>query len=329
MLKHISAEELLNAKEFVREPIDNICRDIDKINYKKIILSGGRGTGKTTVLHNLEKRGIGRENQCIFTAFDLGFIHEIDEIFTESFFNHYYELLVVKKMLNYINKYYSFTYQNNFMQLEESVNSLINETTNYINKAKYYDDMKLSKYLQTGEISIEVLKKIKKQLKINSLSLAIDRFDWLNGVSELTQNILSKYFEIFDKVIITTDDNQVNINSYFERLLENKYIIYNIYPSKDKLVIKEIIKRRIEQYNNDKNTGFDVKLITDGMYQFLIGKSLSNIDVILDSIGDLIDEWYFKDGNIDLYKQINDSLEKQLDKTRQLRKMSRTPKLYL
>ena len=53
------------------------------------------------------------------------------------------------------------------------------------------------------------IERLKKHLDISSLILAIDRFDWTNNGDPLTQNILSRYFDMFDKIIITTDDESL------------------------------------------------------------------------------------------------------------------------
>lgn len=333
MNKYINAEELVNSREFVREPIDRICNFFENSSSKKTILCGGmgtgRGSGKSVILQNLEKRGIGREQQYIYTSFDLGFIHSLDSICTQEFFEHYYEVIVTKKILNYINKFYKYTYESKFKLIDKEIDILIKEINNYINLARYYDNMKLSKYLKTGEISGEILTKFKKSLNIDSLNVSIDRFDWINGSSELSQTLLSKYFNIFDKTIITSDDEQVKTDDYNKKYLRDGFAIHKTMIGKNTEVLKEIIRIRIKKYNNEKNIGFNPNILTDNIYKIMIDKAHGNINLILDSVSDFVDEWYFKEGKLDVEQQINDCMDKNSDTVKKLQKMSRPPKLYL
>lgn len=329
MNKYINAEMLVNSKEFVREPVDRICKIFEDSSSKRSILGTERGSGKSVILHNLEKRGIGTEQQCIYTSFDLGFIHGLDSIYTKEFFEHYYEVIIAKKILNYINKYYEFTYENEFKFIDMELNILIKEINNYINTARYYENMRLSRYLKSGEISGEILTKFKKSLNIDSLNWAIDRFDWINGSSELSQTILSKYFDMFDKTIITTDDKNMKVANHSNKYIKQGYDIYYTTIGKNPIIVKEIIRRRIKQYNNDKNTEFNVNLLTDNIYQIITDKANGNIDVILDSVSNFIDVWHFKDGNLNIDQQINDCMDQNIDTVKKLQKMSKSPKLYL
>ena len=66
----MNLKELLNVSEFVREPALEFIKKIKTCPDKKIILTGGRGSGKSSVLYNFENTGIGNLNQLIYTRFD-------------------------------------------------------------------------------------------------------------------------------------------------------------------------------------------------------------------------------------------------------------------
>ncbi len=330
MFQYINSKEILNTSKYVREPVDDVCKKIENSSSKKIILCGGRGTGKSIVLNNNEKRGIGRENQSILTNFDLAIINRLtsDEVFNKDFFEHYYEISISNKLLNYIKQYYKFTYETHFNDLEKIVNNFLKDIDNYINKV-YYEKVLLSKYLKTGELSYVIYEKLKKCLDVTSLTFSIDRFDWINVNRDLSQSILSKYFDMFDKVIISSDDDELQNESNRKKLIEKGYSFIDVDYGKNDLIIKEIIKRRIEEYNKFKNTGFQLNLITDEMYKFLINKTNGNINLMLDSVSELIDIWYFKEGVLDLQQQLSNSTEEQIQSSIKLKKMCRSPKLYL
>ena len=54
-----------------------------------------------------------------------------------------------------------------------------------------------------------------------------------------------------------------------------------------------------------------------------------NISLILDSVGETIDMWQWKDGVVDLSQQFNMATNNQLNTIKKLRKMGKPPKLHL
>ena len=240
----------------------------------------------------------------------------------------FYEVSISSKLLNYIKQHYKFTYETYFKDLKKMVNIFVDDTVNYINKV-YYEEVSLPKYLKTGELSSGIYEKLKKYLGITSLTFSIDRFDWINGNSEMSQIILSKYFDMFDKVIITSDDDELQNESNRKKLIEKGYLFIDIDYGKTDLIIKEIIKRRVEEYNKFKNTAFELNLITDEMYKWLINKTNGNIDLMLNSVSELIDMYQWKDGNLDMSEQLGLSTNNQIESSKKLKKMCKSPKLYL
>lgn len=57
MIKYIKTQELINSEQFVREPVDDLSKEIIKSSSKKVIINGGRGIGKTVILSSIENRG--------------------------------------------------------------------------------------------------------------------------------------------------------------------------------------------------------------------------------------------------------------------------------
>lgn len=325
MNKVINPKDLLSACEFVREPVDKLCKKIDSSNSKRIILEGGRGTGRTVFLQNAQNRKIGYENQLIYMRFDsVHMFHPRKDIFEEAFFEHYYELKFSLKIMHFIMDNYRFIYENYFKNIQMLLKDISKKTDYYINNI-YYENITIDKYLKIGELSTVILEKLKKQLNIESISLAIDRFDWINGNSILAQETLIKYFGLFDKVIITTDDETLDKN----KLKELGYTFTNIDYCKDVLVIKEIIRRRIDSYNlNTIYYKFPKEIITDEMYQNLINKTNGNITLIINTINEIIDMYQW-DRNRDWVHEIDIVSEAKLYHNKELKKIMTKPKLYL
>ena len=70
MIKHINPQQLIKTEQFIREPVDTLSRELTESSSKKIILDGGRGSGKSVVLENIQDKGLGTRNQTILIRFD-------------------------------------------------------------------------------------------------------------------------------------------------------------------------------------------------------------------------------------------------------------------
>ena len=329
---NISQNQLLFDNKFVREPVDELCKELNNNSSKRIILTGGRGTGKTLSLYNNENRGIGSENQCIYTSFDSCYINRVsqDEYINETFFNHYYELVLSFKLLNYIKKYYGLTYDNNFKDIEALLNNIRVNTDYYINNV-HFINIPLDRYLEPTEISKDIIDKLRSSLNINYLTLGIDRFDWTNGNSSLSQNILSKYFEMFDKVIITSDDERMLNKNNRKLYLDKGYTFVDANYGNDINVVKKILQRRIEEYNKQIVQGqinFPINNIDDEVCEILINKT-NNISLMIDSLYEVIRMWNWKDKIIDINKEFDLASDEQLKVFKRLKKMSRSKKIHL
>ena len=103
----IKDREIVVSDSFVREPVDKICDKINNSPSKKIILTGGRGIGKSIILKNSERRGLSSENQHMAIRFDPA---GIGTNFGEDFYEHYYELLFADALLSYIKTYCGIIY---------------------------------------------------------------------------------------------------------------------------------------------------------------------------------------------------------------------------
>ena len=107
-------------KIFLREPVDKICNKIIKGDSNRIILTGGENVGKTVVLHNLQNREVGTEEQTIYVQFAkyTNLRNIMTEKINEPFFNHYYEYMFSDKLIYYLKDKYPFAYYNYFKKIE-------------------------------------------------------------------------------------------------------------------------------------------------------------------------------------------------------------------
>ena len=328
MISYINPVEVVKSKEFIREPVDNKSNEILNSSSKKIIISGGRGVGKTILLHNLEDRGLGTNRQTIYTHFDsvTNGVLNPDSIFGSVFFEHYYELIFSLKLLEYINNNYTMI-GNYFIDTYIFLIKLIKETDKYINNA-YYKEVPLEKYLTYGEVSTEIIKKLKEYLHIDELNIAMDRFDWTNGGSLYSQELLSRYFSMFDKSIITTDDDAIDELRKEERQSKG-YTFSEILYNKDIVFIKSIIKRRVKLYNFlDDPKKFDINVLTEEIYQKLVSSFGGNIQSMLNAFANGAESLIWdSNGNVD--EKFDFAIESELTRVRNLRSIQQKPRLYL
>ena len=205
MIKRINPQQLIKTEQFIREPVDTLSKELTESSSKKIILDGGRGSGKSVVLENIQDKGLGTRNQTILIRFDsiISFSLNPNEEFDEKFFKHFYEMSISNKLLSYVRKNYPLTYETNFKDIEFLLSDITNKTYNYINNISY-ENVKFKSFLTPSELSSKILKRLKKCLNIDSLTLAVDRFDWINGSSAYVQKFISTYFDLFDKIIINS-----------------------------------------------------------------------------------------------------------------------------
>lgn len=334
MIKQINPKKLLTTEAYVREPVDNLTKSLMNDNSKKIILTGGRGSGKSTILYNIEHQGIGTDYQSIYMTFDTCpvFPTERIEAFNETFLEHYYELTVSYKLLNYIKTHYSYTYETYFKDIEKQLDEISKETNDYIQNA-YWRKPSLNKYLTPTEISSKILLKMKETLNINTINLLIDRFDWPNGNNQCIQQILSKFFNMFNKTIITTDDETYNIPNNQLKLKNEGYTFTTVHYSYNVDIIKHIIKKRIllsyKQQNNEYKQ-FDENMITDEIYSYLIKKTHGNISLMLNIISHMSNIFQLsclQPHEMHAITYIN--TDEQVEKNYTLTKTYKKPKLYL
>lgn len=337
MNKNMRPNEFLKSHNCVIEPIDKVFEEIKTSNSKKIIVTGGRGVGKTLVLCNCSNRTKYTSNPIIFTRFDsVGlFSKGLENIFDEGFYEHYYEIIMSFKLLNYIKEQYNIygTETDEYKKLttfEDKINTYDKKLVNYIKNVCYDGESCLQELFSTGDLTGELLKNAKDILGIESVSLAIDRFDWTNSNNKLSQKVLSKYFDMFDKVIITSDDSSLLEQKNRELLTEKGYSFIDVTYGKELSNVKDIVVKKIEQCNhNIRNLEFNHNNISDGIYQKMIDKSNGNISLMVYATTYAYDTYQWECGEWNPDKCLDFALDVKVEENKKLSKMMKSLKLYL
>jgi len=275
MIGKYRPDKVVVSDAFVREPVDEICKKIEESPSKKVILTGGRQIGKTVVLNQEEKRGLITPNRNILMRFDSVGMGIGKDLYNDRFLSHYYEIIFALNLLSYIRKYYGIIYNSNifYSTMSDGINKLALETDKYM-RNYYYVESKMPKMYTSKELTEPIIRQFKKDANLNSLSLSLDRFEWTNNGKEIVQKILGRYFDMFDKAIITVDDETIDKEIQKKKefdIIESSY-------NKDIDVVKEIIRR----YSlSDKNMEELFKKAPNDLYKILIDETHGNLDNIL------------------------------------------------
>ena len=221
-------------------------------------------------------------------------------------------------------------YEKEFKSYEDLLHQISTKTNYYINNS-WFEKVSLDVYLKQNELSEAILLKLRRILNIDYLTLAIDRFDWINESYRLVQEIISNFFVQFDKVIITTDDKSLEDKNNREHLINKDYSVMELEYGKDMDVVKAIIKKRINYSNEHLVMGemfFPEELINDDVIECLVKKANGNISFVISCINEIMNYWNFTKQAI-TDNQLDRIMEEKSNSIKTLEKMSRPRKLYL
>ena len=322
------AEEVINSSCFIREPVDDVRKKINNSDKDRIILNGGRGTGKSVVLNEIQQKGLGTDNQTVLLRFDsaITFNKAPNQYYSREFFINYYELEMANYLLGYIKKYYGLYYEKYFVKTWNEVKRRLDNIIKYANNVAFGDIIQLDKFLDVGEITTKLIKDMKDIIGIDSLNIAFDRFDWTNGKSAFTQVLLRDYFNMFDKAIITTDDMDFNEDKH----IQDGYDIMTVDYGKDIDIIKKIIKNRIKVFcDRHPNVVIDNNKLTDDIYEYIATNTNGNISSIINIITCFLSTYEWREGLSDYFATIEYETFKENQTVKQLKKMGPQPKLYI
>ena len=326
MIKKINVNELLFSDLLVKKPVEEVNEDLSSEVRGKIILTGSRGCGKSVVLGSREIESVKTEHPAILTRFDGAgmFGTKDNKYFNRSFIEHYYEVIMCKKFLNYVKEYYPELFSSKFDKLDAVTTSRLMEVDNYINNA-IYKDCGLRQKLFTGEALSEMLSIFRGGTGCKSLTLMVDRFDWTHNSDPRMQDILKNYFSMFEKVIVTSDDSTIISDKRKKDLADKGFQIYGMDYSRQLDPVREIVEKRFEL---DGESKFPIDRVFNEDYLIMIEKSGGNLDTVLDSFlyAETLHNW---DTSKDIHTILSQSCDEKVKALKQYRKMIKGPKLHL
>jgi Cdc6-related protein, AAA superfamily ATPase len=332
MIKHNNPQTLINSNEFIKQPVNEASDAIKNNTTRNIILYGPRGAGKTTVLYNCQYRSINTDSPAIFTRFDsVGLFGDYQTRFSKDFIEYYYELTMASKILYFIKTNYGNIFSKYFIKDEQINDELHEELTNFINHSAFNND-KLASIVPAGTFTISLIDRFKNLAGIQDLAIMMDRFDWTDSRSRIAQVKLGKYFDIFDRSIITTDDKTL-VNDESARKKINDFSFFEINYGKDLDTVKKIIEASEKNYEPKEDfSKFPFKLIPEEAYEVLMKKSNGNISIILSTINELNIMWQWHQGDLskfDFVDQMEICINNKISIMNKVDSMSKPAKLYL
>lgn len=330
MIKSVNVNQLLFSDLLEKESVDEVNLRLTGNNKRgKLILTGSRGCGKSTVLAVRENTATQTSDPAMLVSFEgTGlFGSKENRRFNRTVMEHYYEVIMCNKFLNYVKKYYPQLYTAKFSRFEDTIVTRLDEIDRYLSNYRY-TDVDLREKLFSGEALSEMCSVFRSCAKADTLTLMIDRFDWTHNSDPRVQKILSNYFTMFEKVIITSDDST---------LLRDKKKKANLDKSGYEIVVmdygcnidtvKKIVEARFK-VDGDEIDNFPVEFTSDEEFRKIVEVSGGNIDTVLDIFryAEIIHNWDFKG---DCSTVLDDASQEKTSLIKQFRKMYKKPKFHL
>ena len=258
---------------------------IDKINNStknKIILTGVKKSGKTTTLKCLIDRSSDSKDIIIYIDYSN---LDYEASLSKKEYEYYYELLLAKKIIEFIKINYS-NYYKDLMFDDKYIQTEFNKFRDYLYLRVYASqDISYQKKMFISKIN-EILKQI---VGINSITLLIDHFDFVGSSSKRFQMFMNEYFDMFDKVVITSNDEDVT----HKNLEEKGYEIIEVEYGKNIDNVKKILTSHFQYWFNQINYNSSNptiltrvnRLINNNEFCYLlIEKTNGNIDMMINII---------------------------------------------
>lgn len=334
-LYNMIPKDIINSSNFVKEPVEKVIDTINKSTKNKIVLTGPRCSGKSIVLRSYEKELINSDNPSIYIFMDPS-LSSSTKIETEIKLNC--ELHLCSWIISYIKTYYNDLYELCFIELSNEVKNKNKLLIRYINEGLFYDLEFPFKEFTPGELLEKIINKMKQFMKFDTITVCLDRFDWVNaGHSNTFQKAISYYFDLFDKVILTTDDLEVrdNINNKRNNLNVNGYDVIDVDYGKDIETAKSIVSADLKYYakNKSKMRGISNRqfidlrhLLSEDNYNTLIEKCNGNFELLFSTIRKLY-SWDIDDE--DNISRIFDYFEESLENKKRIDELSYRRILHL
>lgn len=232
-------EILENEKVFIDKPVLSIIRSIDDSTKSKLILSGTEDSGKK--LTTLKYMDI---NDGLFVYFNMNKARYYQLASKKDKIEAYIESVIASKLLKILS--------------DLGLNSQMLELG--VNMPYIEGNVDILKNYKAGDLISSLLYRLKK-ITTRKIIFVVDKIDTLD---KNTQQIISKYFDLFDQNIIISSDLVVyNDPKRRHDLFSKGYDIVNVDYAKDPEILIQIIDARIKYHNENPNCKLKLQPLED------------------------------------------------------------------
>lgn len=223
---------LENEKVFIDKPVIEVMEKIDKSRKSKIILSGTEDSGKKlTTLKYMDTR------DKIFVYFRIDEFKYYGLAKTKDKIEAYIESIVASEILKLLSR----------LGLDSQMLEL------GTNMPYIQDNIDVLRNYKAGDLISTLLYRVRK-ITDRKIVFVVDKMDILD---KYTQEVISKYFDIFDQSLIISNDLIVYQN--LERrvnLIRKGFDIINVDYAKNPEVLIQIINSRITYHNENVDSRY-------------------------------------------------------------------------
>lgn len=280
-------KEIINKSNFNKEVTNGIISEI-RNSSKNVIITGPRCSGKSIVLCEYEKEQINTGNDAIyiFSGFPI-----LGRNLTKDEKAYRYELYLASRILIYAKTNYREIFD---IKLAVSLHEIAVETDHFIDFILY--GKRLGDYYNYeflhGKLLEKTINLVKNQIGIEQLTIILDRYDWTDSSSEEFQDISKIYFKIFDKYIITADDESVYKSKNRREGIQKKgFDIIDVDYGNQADNTKNIVSQDIKYWkkiNNNSNSNINyldiINQIDSVTYNNLIKKCGGDFGLLFDTL---------------------------------------------
>lgn len=298
-LYQMSAHDIIKNNNFIESITQPITDQIRTTPNKCTILTGPRGSGKSIILHTYEEQAKCSDELAVTMFLEPTLDNDCLTIKETSF---RYELFLASHLISYIRKKTPHIYETYFSTIQVQLTNTRYRFIEYINnRCSTANREEYPNLIPQGILIETVINKIKQTIGINTLTICLDRFDWVHASSPKFQEIAKFYISLFDKTILTTDDKRVYLDENQTRtnLINKGYQVLNVDYGKDLYLAKQIVTADLKYYAKTKHTlnkklinhqFVDLRyLITEAVYDQLINNCNGDLSLLFDSIRPLYD----------------------------------------
>lgn len=270
----------------------NKCEILDEQAIKQLdnfgnrtILVGAKKTGKTTVLNEYYNHTNSDNNMVVM--FDFNDFYNIPLTYDEK--SMYVQLSLAKSVLDCVSS--DDRVVNYYKKL---IADILVEFVNFTTCRPYLHETKFSYRNKT--LLDEVINAMKITLKKDSIILIVDKFDQIYYSNKDYQELFMDYGKYFDKVIVSSEDEEVLQPSEVERLKPKGYDVVDV----KKMFNYEAIKKMVmSKFMNYKKVSINLcRMLTSEKLLNLYTLTGGNFDImnsVLDEINNetsIVDDFY-------------------------------------